>query len=315
MKAYITGCAGFIGSNMVQALLAKGWEVIGVDNFTTGRKEFIDKFSENNNFKFFNIDLCDQNKILDTIIGSNYVFHFSANADVRNGLKQPIKDLEQNTIVTSNILEAMRKTNIKDIIFSSTGSIYGEPEIFPTPENAPFPVQTSLYGASKIAGESLITSYCNGFGFNSWIFRFVSILGENYTHGHVYDFYKSLKKDKSKLTVLGNGKQRKSYLYIKDCIEAIIHSLEIKKENINILNLGTNEACTVNDSISWICDEMKCNPSLNYTGGERGWIGDSPFILLDTKKINDTGWKPKLTIEESVRKTVQFFKKNDWLFD
>lgn len=315
MKAYITGCAGFIGSNMVQALLAKGWEVIGVDNFTTGRKEFIDKFSENNNFKFFNIDLCDQNKILDTIIGSNYVFHFSANADVRNGLKQPIKDLEQNTIVTSNILEAMRKTNIKDIIFSSTGSIYGEPEIFPTPENAPFPVQTSLYGASKIAGESLITSYCNGFGFNSWIFRFVSILGENYTHGHVYDFYKSLKKDKSKLTVLGNGKQRKSYLYIKDCIEAIIHSLEIKKENINILNLGTNEACTVNESISWICDEMKCNPSLNYTGGERGWIGDSPFILLDTKKINDTGWKPKLTIEESVRKTVQFFKKNDWLFD
>ena len=243
------------------------------------------------------------------------MFHFSANADVRNGLKQPIKDLEQNTIVTSNILEAMRKTNIKDIIFSSTGSIYGEPEIFPTPENAPFPVQTSLYGASKIAGESLITSYCNGFGFNSWIFRFVSILGENYTHGHVYDFYKSLKKDKSKLTVLGNGKQRKSYLYIKDCIEAIIHSLEIKKENINILNLGTNEACTVNESISWICDEMKCNPSLNYTGGERGWIGDSPFILLDTKKINDTGWKPKLTIEESVRKTVQFFKKNDWLFD
>ena len=315
MKAYINGCAGFIGSNMVQALLAKGWEVIGVDNFTTGRKEFIDKFSENNNFKFFNIDLCDQNKILDTIIGSNYVFHFSANADVRNGLKQPIKDLEQNTIVTSNILEAMRKTNIKDIIFSSTGSIYGEPEIFPTPENAPFPVQTSLYGASKIAGESLITSYCNGFGFNSWIFRFVSILGENYTHGHVYDFYKSLKRDKSELTVLGNGKQRKSYLYIKDCIDAIIHSLEIKKENINILNLGTNEACTVNDSISWICDEMKCNPSLNYTGGERGWIGDSPFILLDTKKINDTGWKPKLTIEESVRKTVQFFKKNDWLFD
>lgn len=314
MKAYITGCAGFIGSNMIESLIAKDWEIVGVDNLSTGRKEFISKFFRNQNFKFFNIDLCNQSEILETIKGSDYVFHFSANADVRNGLKQPVKDLEQNTFVTSNILEAMREKNIKNIIFSSTGSIYGEPEIFPTPEDAPFPIQTSLYGASKIAGEGLITSYCNGYDFNAWIFRFVSILGENYTHGHVYDFYKSLKKDPTKLTVLGNGKQKKSYLYVKDCMDAIIHSIEKKRDKINILNLGTNEACTVNDSISWICDEMKCDPTINYTGGERGWIGDSPFILLDTKKIINTGWKPKQTIEASVRKTVQFFKNNDWLF-
>lgn len=315
MRAYITGCAGFVGSNMTEALLKNNFKVVGVDNLSTGKYKFIEKFLNNKNFKFYNIDLTDEKEILKTISNTDYVFHFSANADVRNGLKQPGKDLQQNTIVTSNVLEAMRKSKVKNIIFSSTGSIYGEPTIFPTPETAPFPIQTSLYGASKIAGESLITSYCYGYGFKAWIFRFVSILGENYTHGHVYDFYRSLKKDNSNLRVLGNGKQKKSYLYIKDCIEAILFSIENSKNDINILNLGTNEACTVDDSIKWICDEMKCIPKINYTGGERGWIGDSPFILLDTKKINNIGWKPKLTIEQSVRKTVQYFKKNEWLFN
>ena len=161
----------------------------------------------------------------------------------------------------------------------------------------------------------MIAAYCEGFGFQSWIFRFVSILGERYTHGHVFDFYRELKQNPSRLEVLGNGKQRKSYLYIHDCIDAILLALEKSNESVNVLNLGVDGYCEVNDSIGWICEELGVSPKLEYTGGDRGWIGDNPFIFLDTSKIRDLGWKPKLSIKDGVLKTIQYLKTNEWVFE
>ena len=204
---------------------------------------------------------------------------------------------------------------MKRIAFSSTGSVYGEATQIPTPEDGAFPIQTSLYGASKAACEGLISAYCEGFGFQSWIFRFVSILGERYTHGHVYDFYEKLQNNPEELPVLGNGKQRKSYLYIQDCLDAILLALDKASDKVNIINLGVDGYCEVNNSIAWICTESNLSPNIIYSGGDRGWIGDNPFIFLDTKKITSLGWTPKVSIEEGVIKTVQFLKDNEWVFD
>jgi UDP-glucose 4-epimerase len=215
------------------------------------------------------------------------------------------------------VLEAMRQNGVPRIAFSSTGSIYGEAEVFPTPENAPFPVQTSLYGASKLAGEGLIQAYCEGFGIQGYIFRFVSILGERYTHGHVFDFYQKLLANPNQLEVLGNGKQRKSYLYVQDCLDAILTAIQHPQAQakVNIFNLGTDEYCEVNDSLGWICNGLNLNPVRQYTGGERGWIGDSPFIFLDCTKIRSLGWQPKLTIRESVGRTLEYLVKNPFLLE
>jgi UDP-glucose 4-epimerase len=311
----VTGCAGFIGSNIVDRLLNQGNIVVGVDNFSTGQLKFLESALINPNFKLVNLDLLDLGGLQLAFTGCEFVFHLSANADVRFGTDHPRKDLEQNTIATYNVLEAMRSNGIKKIAFSSTGSVYGESPVIPTPENGPFPIQTSLYGASKAACEGLISAYCEGFGFQSWVFRFVSILGERYTHGHIFDFYQKLKKDPSCLAVLGNGKQRKSYLYIQDCIDAIMLAIEKADEKVNIFNLGVDGYVEVNDSIGWICKELGVSPRLDYSGGDRGWIGDNPFIFLDTKKIQALGWRPKFDIEQGVIRTVQYLKNNEWVFD
>ena len=313
MKIIITGCGGFIGSNFVDHLLAQGHKVIGIDNFSTGQRKFLENGLSHERFELVEGDILDLNALKNWFSGAEIVFHFAANADVRFGIEHPRRDLEQNTMATFNVLEAMRANNIKKIVFSSTGSIYGEAQIIPTPENAPFPIQTSLYGASKLAGESLIAAYCEGYGFQSWIFRFVSILGERYTHGHVFDFYNNLKKDPKRLIVLGNGKQRKSYLYIKDCINAVQIALERSSDKVNIFNLGVDSYCELNDSIGWICKELGVQPQLEYTGGDRGWIGDNPFIFLDTKKISSLEWTPKLSIQEGVIQTVRYLKENEWV--
>jgi UDP-glucose 4-epimerase len=311
----VTGAAGFIGSTLVDRLLLAGHTVVGVDNFSTGQRRFLEPALLNPNFTLLQIDLLDLEALKNVFVGGSVVFHLAANADVRFGTDHPRKDLEQNTIATYNVLEAMRTNGINKIAFSSTGSVYGEAPIVPTPENGPFPIQTSLYGASKAACEGLISAYCEGFGFQSWIFRFVSILGERYTHGHVFDFYQKLQSDPTRLPVLGNGKQRKSYLYVQDCIDAIFLSMDKANEKVNIFNLGVDGYCEVNDSIGWICQELGVKPTLEYSGGDRGWIGDNPFIFLDTQKILSLGWKPKITINEGVIKTVQYLRDNEWVFE
>jgi len=313
--ALVTGCAGFIGSHMVDRLLSLGYRVIGLDNFSTGQYKFLINALKTPNFKLVEIDLFEARNLSSLFSEVDVVFHFAANADVRFGTEHPRKDLEQNTIVTYNVLEAMRSQNVEKIIFSSTGSVYGESSLTPTPENAPFPIQTSLYGASKLASEAVIAAYSEGFGLQSYIFRFVSILGERYTHGHVFDFYKKIKLDPLNLDVLGNGKQRKSYLYVQDCIDGIFLALEKSHEKVNIFNLGVDGFCEINNSVKWICEELGVKPIIHYSGGDRGWIGDNPFIYLDTRKIQALGWQPKVNIRDGVIKTLEYFKYNEWIFD
>jgi UDP-glucose 4-epimerase len=315
LRAFITGCAGFIGSNLADRLLRDGHEVTGYDNLSTGQLRFLEAAERSSLFRLVRGDTLDLDGLSGAMEGCDIVFHLAANADVRFGTDHPRRDLEQNTVATFNVLEAMRANGIRKIVFSSTGSVYGEPDLFPTPENAPFPVQTSLYGASKLAGEGLIQAYCEGFGFQGYLFRFVSILGERYTHGHVFDFYKRLLDDPRELRVLGNGKQRKSYLYIQDCIDAMLLAVGKAQDKVNIFNLGTDEYCQVNDSIGWITGHLGVTPTLTYGGGERGWIGDSPFIFLDCGKIRSLGWKPKLSIREGVIRTLEYLQAAPWVLE
>jgi UDP-glucose 4-epimerase len=317
-RAFVTGAAGFIGSNLVDRLLQCGVAAVGWDNFSTGQEEFLAAAIKAPTFRFVRGDNLDRSALTEAMGGCDFVFHLAANADVRFGLEHPSKDLQQNTIATFNVLEAMRANGIKRIAFSSTGSVYGEAAVVPTPEDAPFPIQTSLYGASKVAGEGQIQAYCEGFGFEGYIFRFVSILGERYTHGHVFDFYRQILAEPRKLRVLGDGTQRKSYLYIQDCIGAMLHvvfagAAASAKHRSIVYNLGTEEYCTVKDSISWICSRLGVEPELEFTGGDRGWIGDNPLIFLDTRKIRETGWKPTLTIRDSVVRTLEWLMDNQWV--
>jgi UDP-glucose 4-epimerase len=315
VKALVTGGAGFIGSNLVDRLLARGDEVLAYDNLSTGSREFLAGALKNPRFGLIEGDILDGAALAVALRGVDIVFHLAANADVRFGTEHPQRDLDQNTIGTFRVLEAMRQAGVKRIAYSSTGSIYGDATVVPTPEDAPFPVQTSLYGASKLAGEGLISAYCEGFGFSAWIFRFVSILGERYTHGHVFDFYRRLTADPSHLHVLGNGKQRKSYLYVQDCIDAIFTAIERAEGKAVILNLGTDEYCEVNDSIGWLTAALDVTPRLTYAGGDRGWVGDSPFILLDCTRMRRLGWAPKLSIREGIMRTLAYLRANRWLLE
>lgn len=313
MRMFITGGAGFIGSNLTDRLLAAGHDVTVYDNFSTVQRPFLAAAARSTRFRLIEGDLLALPELKRAMAEHDFVFHLAANADVRFGTEHPSKDLEQNTIATFHVLESMRTNGIRRIAFSSTGSIYGEPKVFPTPEDAPFPIQTSLYGASKLAGEGLIAAYATGFGFQGYIFRFVSILGERYTHGHVFDFYRKLGDNPQEVEVLGNGQQRKSYLYVQDCIDAMLLAIDKADEPVNIFNLGTDEYCKVDDSLGWICSHPDLNPRRCYRGGERGWIGDSPFIFLDTAKIRSLGWRPKLTIREAVLRTVRYLQDNPWV--
>ena len=305
---------------MTDRLLSEGHSVIGYDNFSTGLREFLTDATTKPGFTLVEGDLLDLDTLTAAMKGADLVLHFAANADVRFGLNHPSKDLQQNTFATFHVLEAMRANGVKRVGFSSTGSVYGEAEQIPTPEDAPFPVQTSLYGASKVAGEGLIQAYCEGFGFEGYIFRFVSILGERYTHGHVFDFYQQLLEHPDHLRVLGNGRQRKSYLYVQDCLDAILHVINAgtareSKHGVAIYNLGTAEYCEVRDSIGWICSSLGLRPTLEFTGGERGWVGDNPFIFLDTARVQSTGWKPKLTIEQGIGRTLKWLQENAWVYE
>jgi UDP-glucose 4-epimerase len=319
-KIFVTGAAGFIGSNLVDRLLSEGKTVIGFDNFSTGQREFLESALKHPKFSLINGNCLDLPDLTKGMAGCDIVFHLAANADVRFCLEHPGKDFQQNALASFNVLEAMRVSGVKRIAFSSTGSVYGESEIIPTPETAPFPIQTSLYAASKLAAEGFIHAYCEGYGFEGYIFRFVSILGERYTHGHVLDFYKQLVVDPKKLKVLGDGLQRKSYLYIGDCLTAMLHVIGLQtaktaKHRVQTYNLGTEEFVQVNDSIRWICQALGLKPTVEYSGGARGWVGDNPFIFLDTKKVRATGWKTTLTIEQGIARTLKWLQENQWALE
>ena len=311
MTALVTGCAGFIGSQLINTLLSRGDYVLGLDNLRTGKRKFIESHLDNPLFEFHEVDLLTSPRIIDYFSKVDTVYHFAANADVRFGALDPTRDTQQNLLVTQNILEAMRVSGVRKIVFSSSGSVYGESQIIPTPENAPIPLQTSLYGASKLACEALIQAYCETFQMQSWIFRFVSILGPRYTHGHVIDFFSQLRKDPEFLSVLGNGHQRKSYLHVNDCLEAIFIATAESNHKVNLFNLGLNDTCSVIDSVGWICERLGVKPNIDYGIETKGWIGDNPLIHLSNARISSLGWKPKYSIKESIVDTVDYLVENE----
>lgn len=324
LSAFVTGAAGFIASNLVDRLLAEGATVIGWDNLSTGQERFLLDARRSSRFRLIQGDNLDLPGLIAAMKGCDMVFHLAANADVRDGWSHPGRDLQQNTLATFNVLEAMRANGVKRIAFSSTGSVYGDALVTPerpTPENDAFPVQTSLYGASKVAGESLISAYAEAAQIEeAYVFRFVSILGERYTHGHVFDFYQQLVGHPDWLRILGDGRQRKSYLYVQDCVDAILRVVQLgtarnAPHRTQIYNLGTSEYIEVNESVRTLCDTLGLKPELRYTGGDRGWIGDSPFIFLDTRKIQATGWRPKFTIREGLVKTLRWLEANRWVYE
>ena len=321
MKCLVTGAAGFIGSHLTDALLARGHRVVGLDNMSTGQERFLENARRSDLFTLAIGDVLDTPKLLAAMLDVDVVYHMAANADIRGGVASPRKDIEQNTMATFEVLEAMRQAGSRQIVFASSAAVLGEPDVFPTPEHCPIPAQTSLYGASKMAGEGLISSYCESYGFEGYAFRFVSLLGPRYPHGHVFDFVKQLLDDPANLRILGNGSQRKSYLHVEDCVRALIHICEeIRPANrpskrFEVYHLGVPEACFVSDSARWICDEMGLDPKFDFGTGDRGWIGDNPVVLLDVQKALSTGWRPTYSIESSIRQTVRWLLEHRWIFE
>jgi UDP-glucose 4-epimerase len=314
-RACVTGGAGFIGSTLTDRLISEGVEIVVVDDFRTGRREFLADLLEQPRMRLIEGDVLDQSLLAHAFAGCDWIFHLQANADVRRGLDYPRRDLEQNTMATSTVLEAMRTAGVTKIAFSSTASVYGEPDVFPTPEDAPFPIQSSLYAASKLAAEGMIGAYCHGYGFTGLTFRFVSILGERYTHGHVYDFYRALIRDPTRLTVLGDGRQEKSYLYVQDCISGMLKAVARHDHDageLNVYNLGTDETIVLDESIAVITEHLGVSPEIMYTGGRRGWPGDSPLIHLDCSRIRSLAWSPTVSIKEAIVRTLEWLQANPY---
>ena len=320
MKILVTGAAGFIGSNLVDRLLETDAEVHGVDNFSTGNPTFLTKAHSKSNFSFFELDLLedDFNQI---DYQYDYIFHLAANADIRGGVKNSKIDLEQNIIVTHRLLEFSKRMEKKPVfVFSSTAAVLGEPVVFPSPEDISIPRQTSIYGASKMSCEAMISAYANTFQIESYVFRFVSILGPRYTHGHVFDFVKKLKIDPTILNVLGDGSAEKSYLHVDDCIDGIIlisiNKRPARKSGLpcEVYNLGVDETIVVADSARFIASCMNLSPKFNFEHQQRGWIGDNLFVHLSIEKMKKMGWAPKLGIHSAINETVSWLQNNPQIF-
>ncbi len=308
-KIIVTGGAGFIGSHIVDKLLSNDNEVTVIDNLSSGRMEFIEKHLKNPKFKFIKLDILDIEKLKKAIRGADTIYHLAANPDVRLGAENTKIHLEQNIIATYNLLEAMRANKQQKIVFTSTSTVYGEASIIPTPENYGPLIPISLYGASKLACEALITSYCHTFDMKSWIFRFANIVGERSTHGIIVDFINKLKNNPNSLEILGDGQQRKSYLHVSDCVDTILFAVENSNEMANIFNIGSNDTINSTEIGEIVVSEMGLKDvAFSYTGGKRGWRGDVPRMLLSIEKLQKLGWKPvhnsKSSVIAAVRSTL-----------
>ena len=309
-RVLVTGGAGFVGSHVADRLLAEGAEVTILDDFSTGWRQFVPARA-----RLIEGDLLDPESAGRAVAGCDLVFHLAANADIKDNLLEPRRCIDQNVVATQNLLEAMRAAGVREVAFASTGSVYGDATVVPTPEDAPFPVQTSLYGTSKLAAEGLLTAYALGYGFRTWIFRFVSLLGPRYTHGHVIDFWRKLRRDPTRLDVLGDGRQKKSYLHVGDCVSGMLLALARSREPINLFNLGHHDWIEVDQSIAVITRTLGVKPRIVHAGGERGWVGDSPRILLDTTRLRALGWAPTRSIEESIVETLAFLEASPFVND
>ena len=310
MKCFVTGGAGFIGSHLVDQLIKKGNDVTVFDDLSSGNKEFIENHFNNKNFKFIKADLIDSNKIIKELKNHEIVYHIAANPDVRSGAKKP--DIAKKDILaTYNLLDAMRLNDISKIVFSSSSVIYGETPPKPLPEDFGPLLPISVYGAAKLAAEGLISSFSHTFDMKGWIYRFANVVGHRGTHGVIVDFINKLRKNSKELEILGDGKQRKPYLYVTECVDGIIHGYENSNEEINVFNLGVESTTEVTRIGELVVEEMNLkNVEFKYTGGKRGWKGDVPQFQFDINKIKKHGWQPKLSSDEAVRKAIRDLLKS-----
>jgi UDP-glucose 4-epimerase len=300
-RIFVTGGAGFIGSHLVDRLMSEGHEVIVYDNFSAGRMENIAHHLDKNNFKMIKEDLLSLPVLTRAMAGCRTVFHIAAHADVRSGASDTRIDLEDGIIATSNVLEAMRRNGIKEIVFASSASIYGETSALAVKEDhGPlFPI--SLYGAAKIAGEALISAYCHTFGMQAWMFRFANIVGARRRQGVVYDFVRKLMVNTAELEILGDGNQCKPYLHVSECVDGILRGYCHSSDRVNVFNLGVDSATDVHTIARIIVEEMGLDGvRFRYTGGDRGWNGDSPQLRFDMAHMKKLGWQAKLSSDEAV---------------
>ena len=307
-KILVTGGAGFIGSHLVDKLIENDLDVKVLDNLSSGTKFNLQNSINNKNFQFFNEELSNSSSLQNILSDVDLIFHLAANPEVRTGFNNPEISFRENIENTFHLLEAIRKSKIDTIVFSSSSTIYGEPEIIPTPENYGPLYPISHYGASKLACEGLISAYCHSYGINGLIFRLANIIGSRSNHGVIIDFIKKLKNDNNTLQILGDGTQSKSYLHVSDCIDAILFCINKIEKKTEIFNLGNYDQIDVITIAKKIFDELKLNnvkiSTTNDVPEGRGWIGDVKFMNLDIKKLEDLGWKPKYSSLAAVEKSI-----------
>lgn len=308
----VTGGAGFIGSHLVEALLAEN-AVTVLDNFSSGKREFIAPHLNNSRFRLLEADLIDTIALEKALNDVDMVFHLAANPDVKLGAENTRVHLEQNVLATYNLLEAMRKCDVKKIAFTSTSTVYGEATTVPTPENYGPLLPISLYGASKLACEALISSYCHTFEMQSWIYRFANIVGERGTHGVLVDFIRKLRENPCELEILGSGRQKKSYLEVRDCVRAMLHCIEHSDEQINVFNIGSEDSVDVTKIADIVALQMGlADVRYHYTGGVdgRGWKGDVKVMQLSIEKIKKLGWTPLEGSAQAIETAVKALLKD-----
>jgi len=304
-RYFITGGAGFIGSHLVDRLISSG-EVTVYDNLSSGKKEFIQHHSGKHNFHFIQADLLDFATLSEAIAHHDIVFHLAANPDVRAGITNTKLDLQQGTMTTHNVLEAMRLNKISKIVFASSSTVYGEAGTKPVSEDYGPLLPISLYGASKLACEGLISAFCHLFDMQAWVFRFANVVGARASHGVIFDFINKLKQNPREMEILGDGTQEKPYLYIDDCIDDILFGLEHSQERVNVLNLGSDSSTNVTAIANMVVEAMCLSGvKFTYTGGNRGWRGDVPQVRFDITKMKKLGWKPRYSSDEAVRQAIK----------
>jgi len=304
-KYFITGGAGFIGSHLVDRLIGSG-EVTVYDNLSSGKKEFIQQHLGESNFHFIQADLLDIDTLNQAIANQDIVFHLAANPDVRAGITNTNLDLHQGTLATYNLLEAMKVNKISKIVFASSSTVYGEAGTRAVAEDYGPLLPISLYGASKLACEGLISAFCHIFDMQAWIFRFANVVGSRSSHGVIFDFINKLRQNPEELEILGDGTQEKPYLYVSDCIDGILFGLEHSQEQVNVLNLGSNSSTNVTAIAGMLVEAMGlAGVKFSYTGGNRGWRGDVPQVRFDITKMKNLGWKPRYSSAEAIKQAIK----------
>ena len=311
-RSFISGGAGFIGSHLVDRLIKSG-EITVYDNLNSGSKELIQHHLGNPKFHFIQADLLDFDVLSKAIANHDIVFNLAANPDVRAGITNTKLDLQQGMLATYNFLEAMRLNQLSKIVFASSSTVYGEAGTKAVAEDYGPLLPISLYGASKLASEGLISAFCHLFNMQAWILRIANVVGARSCHGVIFDFITKLRRNPGELEILGDGTQRKPYIHIDDCIDGMLFALEHCHEKVNVLNLGTDSSTDVATIAAMVVEAMGLSGvKYSYTGGSHGWRGDIPRVSFDITRLKNLGWQPEYTSDEAVRQAIKDVLANNF---